>query len=110
MTSRERAELDDQQPVDGEPAERELRYVSIKEAALSLGVSYRTLWRQVHAGKVPAMKVGAIYRIEVGDLDRLRHDPDEVRRQAETAVNTRRPPAPRPVSGRFARLARGIDE
>ena len=44
-------------------------YLSIKEVAKRLGVEYKTVWRLVHQGKLPAGKVSGVWRISVADLD-----------------------------------------
>ena len=42
--------------------------VLIPEAAKQLGISRQTLWRHVHAGRLPAMRVGRDYVIRRADL------------------------------------------
>jgi len=44
-------------------------FVSIKEAAEYLGVEYKTVYRLVKAGDIPAGKIGGVYRIKKDDLD-----------------------------------------
>lgn len=44
-------------------------YLSLKEAAEHLGVEYKTVWRLVNQGKLPAGKVMGVWRISAADLD-----------------------------------------
>lgn len=44
-------------------------YLSIKEAAERLNVEYKTVWRLVDDGKLPAAKVRGVWRISLADLD-----------------------------------------
>ena len=44
-------------------------YLSLKEAAERLGVEYKTIWRLVNQGKLPAGKVMGVWRISTADLD-----------------------------------------
>ena len=44
-------------------------FLSIKEAAEYLGVEYKTVYRLVKQGKLPAGKVGGVYRIRREDLE-----------------------------------------
>ena len=43
--------------------------LSLEQAAKILGVEYKTAYRLVRAGKIPAGKVGRVYRIKREDLD-----------------------------------------
>jgi len=45
-------------------------FLSIREASQYLGVEYKTLYRIVLSGKLPASRIGAIYRIKREDLDK----------------------------------------
>jgi len=45
-------------------------FLSIREASQYLGVEYKTLYRIVLSGKLPASRIGALYRIKREDLDR----------------------------------------
>ncbi len=45
-------------------------FLSIREAAQYLGVEYKTLYRIVLSGKLPASRIGGIYRISREDLHR----------------------------------------
>jgi excisionase family DNA binding protein len=48
----------------------------MQEAANELGVHYMTVYRYVRLGMLPARKVGASWRIDVADLQRLDTTPD----------------------------------
>lgn len=45
------------------------QFLSIREAAQYLSVEYKTLYRLVVAGKIPASRVGGVYRIKRQDID-----------------------------------------
>jgi excisionase family DNA binding protein len=45
------------------------RFFTLEEAADRLGVEYKTIYRLVRSGDIPAGKVGRIYRIREDDLD-----------------------------------------
>jgi excisionase family DNA binding protein len=45
------------------------QFLSIREAAQYLNVEYKTLYRLVVAGKIPASRVGGVYRIKKQDID-----------------------------------------
>ena len=45
------------------------RFFTLDEAADRLGVEYKTIYRLVRSGDIPAGKVGRIYRIREDDLD-----------------------------------------
>ena len=45
------------------------KYLTLEEAAQKLGVEYKTLYRVVRSGDLPAGKVGRIYRIRDDDLE-----------------------------------------
>ncbi len=45
-------------------------FLSIREASQYLGVEYKTLYRIVLAGKLPASRIGGVYRIKREDLDK----------------------------------------
>ena len=44
-------------------------YLSIEEAAERLSVDYKTIYRLVRAGEIPAARIGRVYRIKGSDLD-----------------------------------------
>ena len=46
-------------------------YYSIKEVAEILKVTYLTVYRWIHAGKLNALKAGKQYRIKKSDLDKF---------------------------------------
>jgi len=43
--------------------------LNLNQAADILGVEYKTVYRLVRAGKIPAGKIGRVYRIKREDLD-----------------------------------------
>lgn len=45
------------------------KYLSLEEAAEVLGVEYKTVYRLVRSGELPAGKIGRVYRIKGTDLD-----------------------------------------
>ncbi|MCK4872149.1 MAG: helix-turn-helix domain-containing protein [Phycisphaerales bacterium] len=45
------------------------KLLSLDEAAEILGVEYKTVYRLVRSGKLPAGRVGRVYRIKRSDLD-----------------------------------------
>ena len=45
------------------------QYLSVEEVAKLLNVDYQLIYRLVRAGKLPAIRIGRIYRIERTDLD-----------------------------------------
>ena len=48
---------------------QEEEFLSIEEAAERLSVDYKTIYRLVRSGEVPAAKIGRVYRIKGSDLD-----------------------------------------
>jgi len=44
-------------------------FLSLRDAAQYLGVEYKTVYRLVKAGDLPAGKIGGVYRIRHADLD-----------------------------------------
>ena len=44
-------------------------YLTVEEAAERLGVEYKTVYRLVRGGEIPAGKIGRVYRIREEDLD-----------------------------------------
>jgi len=45
------------------------KFLSIEEAAKLLGVDYKTIYRLVRSGEIPAARIGRVYRIKRKDLD-----------------------------------------
>lgn len=43
-------------------------YLSIREVSERFGVDYKTIYRQIQAGELPAAKVGGVYRISEEDM------------------------------------------
>jgi len=46
-------------------------FLSVREAAEYLHVEYKTIWRLVRRGELPAARIGNIYRIRKEDIDSL---------------------------------------
>lgn len=44
-------------------------FLSIKEASEYLGLEYKTVYRLVRAGEIPAARLGGVYRIKLMDLE-----------------------------------------
>lgn len=44
-------------------------FLSIKEASEYLGLEYKTVYRLVRAGEIPAARLGGVYRIKLTDLE-----------------------------------------
>ena len=45
------------------------QYLTLEQAAEILGVEYKTVYRLVRAGDLPAGRIGRVYRIKAEDLD-----------------------------------------
>ncbi len=52
-------------------------YLSINDVAYFLKVSYKTVYRKIRRGFLPARKINGRYLIHPDDLDRLLLSPDE---------------------------------
>ncbi len=90
------------QPAPAEAAAE--RFLTVEEAAKSLGRTIVTVYKYIHQGRLPAQRVGRSYRIRMEDLQALRKElrrtgrrgPRRVavvrprRRVARTAVGRRR--------------------
>lgn len=50
------------------------QFVTIPQAALSLGLAASTLRRQARLGKLSAHKIGRDWYVTVGEVERYRHD------------------------------------
>ena len=46
-------------------------YFSIEDAAERLSVDYKTIYRLVRSGEIPAARIGRVYRIKGSDLDKF---------------------------------------
>ncbi len=44
-------------------------FLTIQEAADKLKVDYRTVYRKIHSGEIPAAKIGRVFRISTNDLE-----------------------------------------
>ena len=77
MAAQHRQELDPNRaiadPVAVEPAgdggSRPPRYLTVAEVAGLLRVSTMTVYRQIQAGELPAVRVGKSYRLKATDVD-----------------------------------------
>ena len=49
------------------------KYLSLEEVADQLGVNYQLVYRLVREGKLPAIRLGRVYRIDPDDLDAYLH-------------------------------------
>ncbi len=56
---------------------RDKLYLSINDVAHLLKVSYKTVYRKIRRGFLPARKINGRYLIHPDDLDRLLLSPDE---------------------------------
>jgi len=91
------------------PDEVEPRYVKVSRAAEVLDCDVRTVYRLVSDGLLPAIRLGRrALRINLADLDGLRHDPTRTARDAAAAAAGHPRPRARAPRGHFARKARGI--
>ncbi|HEX3332582.1 MAG TPA: helix-turn-helix domain-containing protein [Gaiellales bacterium] len=80
-------------------------YLSVAEAAELLGVNHKTIRREIESGRLPAVRVGRLIRINAATLDAdLAFDP----RDPLTSRPSRRARWVEPT-GEFSRLARGVD-
>lgn len=46
----------------------EERYVSAKEVAQAYGVKVTTVWKWIRDGKIPAYRLGKMYRMKLSEL------------------------------------------
>ena len=44
------------------------KLITCREAAKLLGVSVETVWRWVRLGKIPAYRIGRIYRLKLSEI------------------------------------------
>lgn len=44
-------------------------FLTLEQVREMLGVDYKTIWRAVHDGRIPASKVGRVLRVRASDLD-----------------------------------------
>ena len=71
-----------------------MSYLTPAEVADILGVEKKVVLRAIHAGKLPALKIGRLYRVHPDALAALEHRPEP--RQEEAAEL----PAPAIAGGR----------
>jgi excisionase family DNA binding protein len=57
------------------------RSLTLQQAADTLGVHYMTAYRYVRTGRLPAVKVGVEWRVDEGDLAKIRSGPQTDRSQ-----------------------------
>ena len=53
----------------------EKRYINLVEAARYLGLSTKTVYVWAERKRIPAHKVGRLWRFDVAELDRFVHEP-----------------------------------
>ncbi len=53
------------------------KYLTIKEAADYLGLHWQTIRNYLHQDKLPYLKIGRTYRIDVDDLEKLKDKPQK---------------------------------
>jgi len=80
-------------------------YFTVREAASELGVCTATIYRLLRAGRLPALRVGAQWRIAKDELRSLQPPPPRID-AAPAPPKTRARPRPRGSGHTFARLAR----
>lgn len=51
------------------PEQRRLRYLTVAEVAETMRVSRMTVYRMVHAGELPAVRVGRSFRVPQDALE-----------------------------------------
>ena len=49
---------------------KETEYMSLEDVADMLGVTYQLIYRLVRAGELPAVRLGKLYRVSRGDLNK----------------------------------------
>ena len=50
---------------------RPRRPLSVQQCADTLGVSKMTVFRLIHSGALPAMRIGQVFRVPANELDRF---------------------------------------
>ena len=48
----------------------EAEYLSLEEVAEMLGVTYQLIYRLARSGELPAVRLGKLYRVARGDLEK----------------------------------------
>ena len=48
-----------------------MKLYTLKEVAQMLGVTYNTVWNLITAGKIKAVKVGRVLRVEQEEVERI---------------------------------------
>lgn len=80
-------------------------YLSIKQVAEQLGVEYKTVYRLIRKGELPAAKIGGVYRLRPGDVDAYVEQQIQLTRQ-EALRDQELAPAPDLRCERCLRLIR----
>ena len=88
-------------------------FLSMQEVAAMLGVSVKTVSRMILAGKLPATRVGGVYRIRLADVDDYVEKGRVVGRETDIETETKREAEVRPgaeprTCARCLRLLKGI--
>jgi excisionase family DNA binding protein len=79
-------------------------YLTPEQCAERLCVNPKTVYAQIHSGRLPAIKMGRIYRVNAALIDeRLAYHP------AVAAGRSGEVMRPAKAAGEFARRVRGID-
>ena len=92
-------------PIDhvGTPGDHDASptFLTVDECAELLRVDRKTVYTAIRDGRLPALRLGRLFRIARSDIDRLR-DPGTVDAKPTLSRHIRL----RPVTGSFGRLAR----
>jgi excisionase family DNA binding protein len=79
-------------------------YLTVGQVAELLGVNHKTIRREIESGRLPAVRVGRLIRINAATLDAdLAFDP------RDPLTGRRSRPRRFEPTGEFSRLARGVD-
>jgi len=60
--------------------------LTLPEVAEKLGVHYMTAYRYVRTGRLPARRIGSVWRIELSDIDKVRSLDSVTGRRRTTGV------------------------
>ena len=83
-------------------------FLSIKEVAEQLGVEYKTVYRLIRKGRLPAAKIGNVYRLRPSDVDAYVEQQIELTRQE--ALREQAEAAAQPLSIRCDRCLRLVKD
>ena len=81
------------------------RFVTVAEVADLMRVSKMTVYRMIHAGDIPAVRVGKSFRVPTAAVGTLNDLPDVYKRQLVTPRIL--PPDRRPVPGQVPQFRWG---